>query len=130
MQNTIIVISCKLYYGFHPRFLWEARQPWRVCLLILLLTSVEADWLLENPGRSSILEYPRVKEVFRILKKFGIGVPWPEPLTGYWLVHGWLAVVEFWTSNGVSISITRDFDFLTLKKCTIVSCSTNGCPRV
>lgn len=35
---------------------------------------MEADWLLENPGRSSIFAYPRVQELFQILKKFGISV--------------------------------------------------------
>ena len=44
----------------------------RACLLILLLTTLEATWVVENPAGSCIFEYPRMKQVFQILKKFGV----------------------------------------------------------
>ena len=44
----------------------------RACLLILLLTTLQATWVVENPAGSCIFEYPRMKHIFQIFKKLGV----------------------------------------------------------
>ena len=46
-------------------------DPCRTCLLLCLLTCMQATWLLENPASSAIVIYPRLIWVLKMLKRIG-----------------------------------------------------------
>ena len=61
-------------------YLWEFDQKLLACvrtiLLAVLITVMECLFLLEQPGGSSVLAYPRAKWFIRAMKRIGIPVPW------------------------------------------------------
>ena len=81
----------------------------RACLLILLLTTLEATWVVQNPAGSCIFEYPRMKQVFQILKKFGVAASYLV-YCEMWMWCFWKSGNEFFFLYNSPKSTPFEFD--------------------
>ena len=75
LNHSFPFVNHDILWGY-PVLFGEAKShwPWRLGLILLLVTCMDAHFIIEQPGSSLFFHYPYIVEAFKLMKLAGVKV--------------------------------------------------------